>query len=199
MPHSDPDPRQKAILGAAFDAFRLYGFRKTSMQDIADRAGMSRAALYLHFDNKEAIFRALTAWYFDVSETGLRAALTPGLDPVSALTAAFDAQVGPEFEALLDSPHGVEFFDTKSATSADIAQQGEARLSGIIADWLAAGAESGHVDLPPGSDARDTADMIQQALHSIKSQAGTPADHRIARHRLAALLGRGLRAQDSAP
>ena len=193
--HSDPDPRQKTILGAAFDAFRLYGFRKTSMQDIADRAGMSRAALYLHFDNKEAIFRALTVWYFDVAETGLRAALTPGLDPVAALTGAFDAQVSPEFDALLDSPHGGEFFDTKSATSADIAQQREARLMAMLAGWLAAEAAAGRVLLPEGDgDGSQSARLIQQALHSIKMTVPSPEAHRSARHQLAALLGRGLRA-----
>lgn len=194
-PHSDPDPRQKAILAAAFDAFRLYGFRKTSMQDIAERAGMSRAALYLHFDNKEAIFRALTAWYFDVAETGLRAALSAGLDPVAALTGAFDAQVRPEFDALLDSPHGGEFFDTKSAISSDIAQQGEARLTAMLADWLASEAAAGRVCLPEGdSDGSRSAQVIQQALHSIKTTVPSREVHRSARHRLAALLGRGLRA-----
>src|SRR5581483_9911319 len=48
------------ILDAALVRFAQYGFRRTSMEDIAAEAGVSRAALYLQFDNKEAIFRALS-------------------------------------------------------------------------------------------------------------------------------------------
>ena len=58
------DPKQQAILEAAWMAFSTYGFRKTSMDDIAKGAGMSRPALYLHFKNKDAIFRALVTAYY---------------------------------------------------------------------------------------------------------------------------------------
>src|SRR5262245_9843855 len=47
------------ILKAAFSRFSRYGFRRTSMEDIASEAGVSRAALYLQFKNKEEIFRTL--------------------------------------------------------------------------------------------------------------------------------------------
>lgn len=50
---------------AAFETFRAYGFRRTSMEDIAKAAGMSRAALYLHFRNKEDIQRSMTVAYYD--------------------------------------------------------------------------------------------------------------------------------------
>ena len=53
-----PDKRG-AILKASFDVFITYGFRKTSMDDIAKAAGMSRPALYQQFRNKTDIFREL--------------------------------------------------------------------------------------------------------------------------------------------
>src|SRR5690606_37864829 len=50
---------RERILGAAFVRFARYGFRRTSMEDIAAEAGVSRAALYLQFRNKEEIFKSL--------------------------------------------------------------------------------------------------------------------------------------------
>ena len=115
------DPRQKTILGAAFEAFRLYGFRRTSMEDIARGAGMSRAALYLHYRNKEDIFRSLAGYYYDAAEQAISAELRDARPVAEALQAAFRAQAGELFEALLTSPHGDELLDTKYATAADVA------------------------------------------------------------------------------
>ena len=47
------------MLQAATDTFLRYGFARTTMGDIAERAGISRPALYLVFPNKEAVFAAV--------------------------------------------------------------------------------------------------------------------------------------------
>jgi TetR/AcrR family transcriptional regulator of autoinduction and epiphytic fitness len=49
--------RQRALLDAAVGVFARFGFRKTSMDDIARAAGVSRQGLYLLFSNKEELFR----------------------------------------------------------------------------------------------------------------------------------------------
>jgi AcrR family transcriptional regulator len=53
------DEKKQHIMTAAAEVFTRYGFKKASMQDIADAAMMSRAALYLHFRNKDDLFRSL--------------------------------------------------------------------------------------------------------------------------------------------
>jgi len=53
------DERRQALLGAALDEFFEKGFAATRMNDIAKRAHLSKGALYLYFDSKEAMFRAL--------------------------------------------------------------------------------------------------------------------------------------------
>src|SRR5581483_4919217 len=71
-----PRPRSTspdAILAAAFARFTHYGFRRTSMEDIADEAGVSRAALYLHFRNKEELFRSLSQALHEEALAGARA------------------------------------------------------------------------------------------------------------------------------
>lgn len=44
---------------AADAQFRLFGPKKTSMEEIADKAGLSRATLYLHFSSKRDLYEAL--------------------------------------------------------------------------------------------------------------------------------------------
>jgi AcrR family transcriptional regulator len=51
------DVRQLAVLDAAVGVFARYGFRKTSMEEVARAAGVSRQGLYLQFANKEELFR----------------------------------------------------------------------------------------------------------------------------------------------
>ena len=55
-----PDPERSAlILAAAERAFVRLGFHATSMQNVADEAGMSAGNLYRYFPSKEAIVEAL--------------------------------------------------------------------------------------------------------------------------------------------
>ncbi len=57
-PAAEPvDARQAAVLEAAVGVFARYGYRKTSMDEVARAAGVSRQGLYLQFANKEELFR----------------------------------------------------------------------------------------------------------------------------------------------
>ncbi|MFN8378429.1 MAG: helix-turn-helix domain-containing protein [Anaerolineae bacterium] len=51
--------RAERILDAAADLFAHYGFDKTTMDDIAQAAHVSKGAIYLHFRGKEDLFDAL--------------------------------------------------------------------------------------------------------------------------------------------
>lgn len=53
----DQESRVSAVLDAAVSVFARYGYRKTSMDDVARAAGVSRQGLYLSFANKEELFR----------------------------------------------------------------------------------------------------------------------------------------------
>ena len=46
------------ILESAIAVITRYGYRRSSMADIANEAGISRPAIYLHFKNKEQIVQA---------------------------------------------------------------------------------------------------------------------------------------------
>ena len=46
-------------MSAALEAFVENGFAATRLEDIAERAGVSKGTLYLYFENKEALFKAV--------------------------------------------------------------------------------------------------------------------------------------------
>src|SRR5258706_15977769 len=58
--------RRRRVLDAALAVFGRYGFRKTSMDEVARAADISRQGLYLYFASKEDLFReALTKMMAD--------------------------------------------------------------------------------------------------------------------------------------
>lgn len=67
------------IVRAADRLFRQYGYRRTTVEDIARAAGMCRATVYLHFRGKEEI---AIAWLEDAALRVLQA-----LDDAAALPA----------------------------------------------------------------------------------------------------------------
>jgi AcrR family transcriptional regulator len=58
----ESESRHDALLQAAVGVFSRYGFRKTSMDEVARAAGVSRQGLYLLFEDKEALFRRAVAY-----------------------------------------------------------------------------------------------------------------------------------------
>lgn len=52
------DSRRSRLLEAALGVFLRYGYKKTSMDEVARAADLSRQGLYLHFATKEELFRA---------------------------------------------------------------------------------------------------------------------------------------------
>jgi len=52
------DARRGAIVAAAWEVFRLKGFDATSMSDVSQRLGGSKATLYNYWSSKEELFAA---------------------------------------------------------------------------------------------------------------------------------------------
>lgn len=50
------DARPHEILKAALDVFATHGYEATRLEDVAERAGVSKGTIYLYFDSKEELF-----------------------------------------------------------------------------------------------------------------------------------------------
>ena len=83
-----PEARTEEVLEAALDLFIVKGFASTRMEDIATAAGLSKAAIYLYFSSKDAVFIALVRTRLvPIRSRFLEAAMSGGGDPVAGLKA----------------------------------------------------------------------------------------------------------------
>ncbi|WP_022703222.1 TetR/AcrR family transcriptional regulator [Pseudorhodobacter ferrugineus] len=184
---SDKTDPTEAIFAAALRAFAQYGYRRTAMEDIANGADMSRAALYLRFRNKEDIFRSLARAYFSQAQAGMQAALGAAKDTETALLAAFAAKDGKLMELILTSPHGGELLDAGFSVSADIVAEGEAAMAATFAHWYTA------QGLPPDlGNGEDMAETTMAALKGLKTTAADFPSYQAGQARLARLIVRAL-------
>ena len=51
------EQRKESIQRAALDLFKVYGFKKVSINDIAHKAGVSQVTIYNHFGSKDELVR----------------------------------------------------------------------------------------------------------------------------------------------
>ena len=103
-------PRQviatrERILSAALQRFSRYGFKRTSMDDIAGEAGVSRAALYLQFHNKEEIFQSLSQALLDRALEKASLALAGDRSLSEKLITAAEGMSLAFVESVYGSPH----------------------------------------------------------------------------------------------
>ncbi|WP_276504708.1 TetR/AcrR family transcriptional regulator [Terrimonas pollutisoli] len=63
------DPIREEILNGARDLFERFGFKKTTMEDIARQIGKSKSALYYYYKTKEEIFGAVVLNEVEASQT----------------------------------------------------------------------------------------------------------------------------------
>jgi AcrR family transcriptional regulator len=83
------------VLDAAIGVFARYGYRKTSMEEVARAAGVSRQGLYLQFTNKEELFRKALEHSLSTQLHEAVVALSRGHDGLEQrLIAACDAWSG---------------------------------------------------------------------------------------------------------
>jgi AcrR family transcriptional regulator len=86
--HGDLRP---ALMRACLDVLRESSFGALSLREVARRAGVSHAAPYRHFADKEALLAAVAEEGFRLLAERIEAAARGGRDPLSALRAAMVA------------------------------------------------------------------------------------------------------------
>ncbi len=83
----EPSDRRAAILETAARLICEKGYEGTSIQDIADASGLTKAGLYHHIRSKEHLLLEIQNYGMDVFEEGVLKAVMPIPDPLERLKA----------------------------------------------------------------------------------------------------------------
>jgi TetR/AcrR family transcriptional regulator len=185
--------RQGRILDAAYRCFTRHGIRRTTMDDIAAEAGMSRPAVYQYVRNKDDAFGRLADRLFDSGLARARAAAErPGPLP-ERLAAVLGAKLDLVLGLWRDSPHHARDLIGESArTSAAQERAFDAAMAELVAGLVREHRDAG--DLPAHTDPAGAAALALALTRGLEADPGDPARARDLLRRGAALLAAGLAA-----
>jgi AcrR family transcriptional regulator len=127
------DPKRNLIRKSATSVMMRYGFQRTTMDDIAKEAGMSRPALYVFYKNKEDIYRDVLATMAADCIAAAEKAAADGSDLKTRLGAIIKVGFLDIYEKVVASPHGAELLDLKSGLANDIVAQWHSANERILA------------------------------------------------------------------
>ncbi len=170
------DARRAALLEAAFGVFARFGYRKTSMDEVARAAHISRQGLYLHFANKEDLFRATLRHALESSLGDARSALMADDAPLDErLRGAFDAWIG-------------RYVGRFSANAADLKEAADGLVSTEVTDFEKLFVETVAAQLREGGlaaayksagvSARQLAENLCTTARGLKYSCETQAEFR---------------------
>ena len=86
------EARPSELTAAALGLFVEKGFSATRLEEVAQRAGVSKGTLYLYFDSKEALFKAV-----------IQEGIIPVVDEAEAIAARHDGGAFELLEILLEN------------------------------------------------------------------------------------------------
>jgi len=153
--------------------FRRHGFRRSSIEQAAEEAGLTRQALYHHFPSKEALFRAAIERLYEMAlaaeAAAARAAEASGASLSDILVAEIGARLGTLFSALEGSPHLEELFSEHLAQARDLYQTYAARFAAEVATTIARVCRARKLKLASGITVEELARCVEMAIHGTKS------------------------------
>ena len=173
-----PETRRAAILDAALKLFSQYGYRRTSIDDVAREAEIAKGTVYLNFTSKEEIFRALCERLIEYADSAVKVARATGGPIHERLVAVLEAKFGFFFETVYRSAHAAELMDSKNRLSADLFAQSGRRYMTMLREMIEEATRAGEIapsrmELDPG----DLAAMLVAAAHGIESNATSRAQY----------------------
>jgi AcrR family transcriptional regulator len=145
-----PKPaRRRQLLGAAQEVFVAQGYHAAAMDEIAERAGVSKPVLYQHFPGKLELYLALLDESSDALTAAVRTALGSTTDNKQRVTATFTAffdyvgSTGQAFRLVFESDLRNEpaVRERLDATMRDCAEM----VSEIIREDAGVGDEEAHL------------------------------------------------------
>ncbi len=124
--------KRDKVLTAALNIFLRYGFKRVTMNDIAEAAGISRPALYLVFSSKEEIFKGVYEHWVKETLAEIESKIAPLKTPEEKLRAAFELWTVRPFEMMIASSEMTELLECAFEFAQDSVKQGYRSFEKIL-------------------------------------------------------------------
>ncbi|UIX31983.1 TetR/AcrR family transcriptional regulator [Streptomyces sp. GQFP] len=186
MPVLD-ETRRERVLGAVVACFARYGYRRTSMDLLAQAADMSRPALYQYFRNKEEVFRAAVDWSLDRTARHAEGAACSTAPTEERVRAILDAVLDLYTGNPVTGEHFHELLDEVYSRTADLWAAFEKRTLAALRAVLDSDAKG-----PADISTEDAAIVLFYGAKGIGIEARSVQTRVEHVHQLATLVLRGL-------
>jgi AcrR family transcriptional regulator len=171
---------RERILVAAIQRFSNFGYRRTSIGDVAEEAGLARATVYLYWKKKEDLFVAGLERFHAYSESlAVQGAATEGT-AAERIQAMILSQYGATSDVVHGTKSGHEVFEANLKLGAKFVEQCILHAERILTELLQQGIRDGEFDLrrsgaAPGDVARI---IIAFAQNGLLDRRHTPISYR---------------------
>lgn len=139
---ADHDIRDQ-IVAAAAEHFRLYGYEKTTVSDLAKAIGFSKAYIYKFFDSKQAIGEVIVSGCLSEIESAVRSALEGAPSAPEKLRRMFKSGVEATLRLCFQERKLYEIAASAAGEQWQAARAYDQRIRVLIQDILREGREAG--------------------------------------------------------
>ncbi len=165
-------PRDR-ILDAAMAVFRRHGSRRSSIEQAAEAAGLTRQALYHHFKSKEALFRAVIVRVHEdavaAEVAAANAAEKAGGGLADILVAGVSARLEQIIASFEGSPHIEELFSEHLLQARDLYQKYAELYAAHSAATIERVCRKQRLALAHGMTPQKLAQCLEMAINGAKS------------------------------
>jgi TetR/AcrR family transcriptional repressor of mexJK operon len=174
-------PKRRQILAGAREVFAEMGFERASVDQVASRAGVSKATVYNHFQDKKTLFVACFSEEADELRDALRCKLLRS-EPDGEIAPALQA-VGEHLVSLFLAPAIVALYRNTAAEidrfpelGALLFERGPAAMHAAMAEYLRRWHDLGALNLPDVHAAGVQFFLLCKGDLAVRSQFGVLPD-----------------------
>jgi AcrR family transcriptional regulator len=177
--------KRNAIVMAGLELFLQYGYRKTSIDNIAEAAQVAKRTVYLNFENKAAVFLAIIEYLADQVRQRCAAAEAADGTTVDRLTGLLDAYFGMGFEFFSKSSHMPELAEAFSKLARSNIRDLNLEYERCLARFLRLLEKNHEVGGPPqGLTAEKIVYILVRAAEGAKHDPNVQGDRKAFQQRL---------------
>jgi AcrR family transcriptional regulator len=176
----DPEIRKREMILAAEALFREKGFEATSVSDITDKVGVSHGAFFYYFDSKNAILKAVIAYYVALSEEWVRSIVKEkNSNAVTKIQSILDASISSTKE--LESENklmGYMHSEGNESLHSEYVKRSYEMIIPLITEVVEEGVKDGYFDVKyPRETVEYIVYLFDESLHQLQSTAQSKDDY----------------------